>query len=74
MSRVRRLEHAGTFQSHSLGAAGVHVRRRVEANSRMAVLVVVPAEEALAERTGMLDRAESVRKFGSVLERLELRF
>jgi hypothetical protein len=38
----------------------------------VAVLVVVPAEEALAERSGVLDAAEPIREGRVVLEGLEL--
>jgi hypothetical protein len=38
----------------------------------MVVLVLVPTEEALAEGASVLDRAETVWKVGSILERLEV--
>jgi hypothetical protein len=39
----------------------------------VAVLVVVPAEELAAERSGVLDRVEPGGEPGSVLQRFELR-
>ena len=53
--------------------AGMHRRRRHIAYPGMTMLTVVPGEEALAERTCMLDRVKSRREVRSVFERLELR-
>jgi hypothetical protein len=46
----------------------------VEADAGVMVLVVVPAEEALAEGAAILERAEAIRELRTVLERFELRF
>ena len=52
----------------------VNVSRCVKAQTRMVVVIVVPAEEALAEGASILDGAETVGKLRSILERLEMRF
>ena len=43
-------------------------------DTAVVVLLVVPVEELLAERTGILCRSEPVRELRAVLERFELRF
>src|SRR5262245_14713507 len=40
----------------------------------MAMLVVVPGKETLAEGAGILDGAEPVGEFGAILERSEMTF
>ena len=45
-----------------------------QADPGVAVLVVVPAEEAAAELARLLDRLEALGELGAVLERLEVRF
>jgi hypothetical protein len=54
-----------------VGAAVVDVGGGVQPDPGVPVLVVVPAEEALAERPGVLDAAEFLREVGPVLEGLE---
>jgi hypothetical protein len=48
------------------------VSRREQADPRVAMLGVVPTEEALAEGAGVLDTAEPLGEAGVVLEGLEL--
>ena len=72
MGGVGGREHPRPLELDDLGAAEVDVGRGVEANPRVAVLVVVPMEEALSERPAILERAEVVRELGAVLERFEL--
>ena len=63
----------GAVQDHGagiddlLGAAVVHVGRGQQRDPRVVVLVVVPAEEPLAEAAGVLDRAEPLREGGMLL-------
>ena len=72
MSGVGRVEHAGALKLGDAGAPEVDIGRRVEADTGVAVLVVVPVEEVLAEYPAILDGAKPFRKLGAVLERLEL--
>jgi hypothetical protein len=65
-------QHHGAGAGDLLGAAVVHVGGGEQRDPAVVVLEVVPAEEALAERAGVLDRAEPVGKGRVVLERLEL--
>jgi hypothetical protein len=51
-----------------IGGASPH-----QADAAVTVLVVVPAEKALAMRAGVLDRVEALGELGSILQRLELR-
>ena len=61
MGGVGGREHTCPLELNDLGAAEVDVGRGVEANPRVAVLVVVPAKEVLAEGPAILDRAEVVQ-------------
>ena len=54
--------------------AKVQGSRGEQADAGMAMFVVVPREEPLAEGTGVLDRPETVRKLGAVLHGAELAF
>jgi hypothetical protein len=73
VSGVGSLENARTLDLHGSSPSEVDIGRGVEAQARVTVLVVVPAEEALTERAGILDRTEAMRELRAVLERLELR-
>src|SRR5208283_5102654 len=55
------------------GVPVVDVGRGVQAEAAVPVLVVVPAEEVLAVRPGVLDRGELGREVWPVFEGLELR-
>ena len=55
------LEHASALELNPVCAVEVDVGRGVEAKTRVAVLVVIPTEEALTERAAVLDRAEAPR-------------
>ena len=57
---------------HELGPAVVDVGGCVEADPRMAVVGVVPAEETPAEGVGVLEAAEAARELWTVLEGAEL--
>ena len=74
MGSVGRVEHTGALELSDASPPEVQIGWRMEADARVAVLVVVPAEEALAECSPILDGAKPFRKLGAVLERLELRF
>ena len=50
----------------------MHILGSVQANTRVAMLAVVPIEELLAENAGLFKGAESSRELGTVLEGLEL--
>ena len=67
-------EHTGSRGNALLGQAVVHISGRQQAEPRVMVLCVVPGEEDVAVRPGVLDRAETCRERWAVLERLELRF
>jgi hypothetical protein len=54
-----------------LRAAVVAIRRPLEADAAVVVLVVVPGEEVDAVRAGILDAAEALGNIGAVLEGLE---
>jgi len=54
--------------------AVVDVGRSVQADSRMAMVVVVPTEESSTVGTSVLEAAEPVGEVRSVLEGPELRF
>jgi hypothetical protein len=71
---VGALQHHGAGAGDRLGAVVVHVGRSEQADPRVAMLGVVPAEEALAKGAGVLDAAEPVGKGRVVLEGLELAF
>ena len=73
MSGVGCLKYLGALELDVCSAAEVDVGGRVEPDARVAVLVVVPLEEALAERTSIFNGAESSRELWAVFERLELR-
>ena len=74
MSHVCSLKHKGTLDLDTFSAAEVDGGGRVEAETGVAVLVVVPAEEALAEGAAILDGAETSGELRPVLEGLELCF
>lgn len=65
-------EDVGAGGPHGAGAAIVHVGGGVQPDPGVPVVVVVPAEEDLVERSGVLDGAEPVGEVGPVLEGLEL--
>ena len=66
-------DHA-SLRPDRLGPAVVDVGRSVQADARMAVIVVVPGEESSAVGTGVLEAAEPVGEVRPVLEGPELRF
>lgn len=57
-----------------LGHTVVHRRGRHQTDPRVAMLVVVVAEEGAAKGPSVLNRTETPRKLWAVLQRLELRF
>ena len=63
----------GAFGLDGGGVPVVDVGRGVQAEAAVPVLVVVPAEEFLAVRPGVLDRGEPGGEVRPVLEGLELR-
>src|ERR1700680_3937391 len=74
MRRVGGGEDVLPMRAHRSGPAEVDNGGREEAEPAVTALVVVPAKKVLPERAAILDRSESFRKLGTVLERLELRF
>jgi hypothetical protein len=68
------LEDTGTFGLDALCVAEMDSGWRVEAETGVAVLVVVPAKETLAECTSVLNGAKLSRKLWSVFEGLEVCF
>ena len=73
MRRIGCSQHTDTLKLDLGSATEVHIGRRMKANTRMAVLAVVPAEETLAEGAAVLDRAEASRELWSILECFEVR-
>src|SRR6185503_1597139 len=69
-----RLEDVSPLELDERCATEVDVSWRVQAQARVMVFVVVPAEEALAERAAVFDRTEAFWELRSILERLKLRF
>ena len=66
MSGVGCLEDPRPSELNERRTPEVHVGGRVETQTGMVVLVVVPAEEALAEGASILERAEAVGKLRSI--------
>jgi hypothetical protein len=50
------------LELHALSVTEVDRRRNMEGDARVAVLVVVPVEEASAENSAIFDGAEAVRE------------
>ena len=65
-------EDGGAAGVASVGVAVVDVSRGHEAEARMVVLGVVPAEEVFAVGASVFEGAEARRKAGAVLEGFEL--
>src|SRR6202140_4758650 len=74
MGGERGIERDGALLGQRRSGAVVDGGRWHQANSAVAVFVVVPVEELLAESASILDRAEAVGEVGSVLQGFELRF
>ena len=74
MPRVGGVQDVLPLRPYGGRLADVDDGGRQEADRAMTMFVVVPGEEHLPERTAILDRAESLGKLGTVLERLEVRF
>ena len=74
LREARRVQFEGAVQNHLagrvalLGLAAMHRCRRHVANAGVAVLMVVPGEEALAERARLLDGVEACREVRSILQ------
>src|SRR5438093_1348962 len=68
--------HAGTVTDlEGRGRAPeMHVGWREIAQAAVMMRVVIPGEEVVADRAGVFEGAEPIRKLRSVLERTELRF
>jgi hypothetical protein len=67
------IEEDGTTSiSDRFCSAVVNVGGRMQTDARMAVIVVIPTEEATAVGMGVLETAEPVGEVGSVLEGPEL--
>lgn len=73
VSGVGALQDTRPLDLDAVGATEMDRRRGMEPNARMAVLVVVPPEEAPAEGAAIFDGAEAVRELWAVFERFELR-
>ena len=71
MRRIGRCEHNRPRRDAFLGQTLMHVSGRQEPEARMMMLGVVPGEEPVAVRAGILDRAKSLRKHRLVLQRLD---
>ncbi len=73
MGLVGHVECFRALGSDLLSGSVVDTGGRVPANPAMAMLVVIPREESLAEGSGLLNVVERFREIRSVLQRLELR-
>ena len=73
MGSERCIERDGALLGHRRSGAIVDGGRSHQANSAVAVLVVVPVKEPLAVSASVLDRAEAIGEVGSVLQGFELR-
>jgi hypothetical protein len=66
------VQHRASREGDLRRPAVVDIGRGQQPDPAVTVLEVVPAEEPLAERSGVLDRAEPVREGRVVFEGLEL--
>jgi hypothetical protein len=66
-------QDVGAGGADEFGAPVVHVGGHVQAYAGMAMIMVVPAEEPVAEHPRVLDAAEAVGEVRPVLQGLELR-
>ena len=73
MGGERGIERDGALLGQCRSGAMVDGGRSHQANSAVAVFVIVPVEELLAVCASVLDRAEAIGKVGSVLQGFELR-
>jgi hypothetical protein len=73
MGKIAGGQHSSAEITNGCSSAVVHIGRRVVAEARVPVLIVVPREEALAEEARILLAAEAIRKVRPVLKGLELR-
>ena len=71
---VGKRQGLGALSLQGLGGAVMDGVRAHQADAAVAVLVVVPVEEALTVRASVLERAEARGEVGPVLQGLELRF
>jgi hypothetical protein len=74
MGEVRGVERDGAARERRGGETAMHLVRRAEPERAMAMLVVVPIEEATRVASSVGCTPEAVRKAGAVLECLEGRF
>lgn len=74
MGGVGSVQDHGSSVSDLFGSAVVDVGWRVEADARMTMFVVIPAEESTAVGVGVLEGAEAVRELRPILEGAEVRF
>jgi len=68
------IEHNLACSQHGGSLSKVHHSRGKQAQTRVAMLVVVPGKELLAESATVLDTAEAIRELGTVLQSPELAF
>jgi hypothetical protein len=68
MGCVSGFEDAGSVQMDAFSASEVDGGRGVEPDARVAVVVVVPAEEASTEISAIFNRAEAIRELRTVFE------
>jgi hypothetical protein len=72
VSGIGRVQDTRALKLDTFGMSEVDGGRGVEPNARMAVVVVVPPEEAPTEIPAVFNRAEAVRELWPVLEGFEL--
>jgi hypothetical protein len=74
MGGIGAVEHVGAGAGDGFGATLVHIGWGEQRDPAVVVLVVIPAEEVLAEGAGVVDRAEPGGEGRVVFEGLELAF
>ena len=73
MGGERGVERDGALLGQRRGGAIVDGGRRHQADSAVAVLMIVPVEEPAAVSASVLDRAEAIGEVGPVFQGFELR-
>ena len=73
MGGERGVERDGALRGQRRGGAIVDGGRRHQADSAVAVLMIVPVEEPPAVGASVLDRAEAIGEVGSVFQGFKLR-
>ena len=71
MRLVSGIEHQLTAIEHALSLAEMNHGRGQQADARVPVLLVVPLKKLLTEGAAVLDAAEAIREFRTILQGAE---